>query len=281
MPNVKFTFADALAEVLPVNVPEYFWLKSADGKLEFAVPGWDVTSPEYLVALARHKAPLSPKLTLRRIFKTASQNEGPLGWNIYLADRGDARIKDWKSWVANAKFDSDAARAGAVNSANVKDARVNPDDINYLKMHTVLQLTILKVMHENDIDAFVNPENTLPHFKLGQASEPMADNRESNGFGQSFTAMAGTPEITVPAGFNQGRVRAGLPAQRRQQALRDGDRDGRIEAAASDADRAHLLGRAGDEPVLIKLSSAYESATHHRAAPPAFGPVDAKNKNPT
>ena len=32
----------------------------------------------------------------------------------------------------------------------------------------------------------------------------------------------------------------------------------------------------GDEPVLIKMASAYESATHHRTPPPAFGPVDAK-----
>src|SRR6185369_13570663 len=203
VPNVKYTFADALAEILPNNVPEYFWQKTVDGQLEFAVPGWDVTSPQYLVALSRHKAPLSPKLNLRRIFKSATQVEGSLGWDQYLADRGDARIKDWKAWVANAKFDSDAARAGAVNSANVKDARVAPDDISYLKMHTVLQLVILKVMHENGIDAFVNPENTLPHFKLGQASEPVADGRDPNGFGQAFTAMAGTPEITVPAGFNQ------------------------------------------------------------------------------
>src|SRR5262249_49776198 len=157
----------------------------------------------YLVALARHKAPLSPKLNLRRIFKSASQSEGALGWNLYLADRGDERVKDWKSFVANSKFDSDAARAGAVNSANVKDARVKPDDISYIKTHRVLQLASPKHMHENNIDAFVNPENTLPPFKLGQASDPVVDNRESNGFGQAFTAMAGTPEITVPAGFTQ------------------------------------------------------------------------------
>ena len=30
----------------------------------------------------------------------------------------------------------------------------------------------------------------------------------------------------------------------------------------------------GDEPTLIKVGTAYESATHHRFAPPAFGPVN-------
>jgi Asp-tRNA(Asn)/Glu-tRNA(Gln) amidotransferase A subunit family amidase len=281
VPNVKYTFADALAEILPSNVPEYFWQKSADGKLEFAVPGWDVTSPEYLVALSRHKAPLSPRLNLRRIFKSASQNEGPLGWNRYLADRGDARIKDWRSWVANARFDSDAMRAGAVNSANVKDARVKPDDISYLKMHTVLQLVILKVMHENGIDAFVNPENTLPHFKLGQASEPVVDNREPNGFGQAFTAMAGTPEITVPAGFNQVVYEPSfvLSADKTKYEMLTGTVESKLPHPLPIS--LTFWAGPGDEPVLIRAASAYESATHHRTPPPAFGPVDAQSKTTT
>jgi Asp-tRNA(Asn)/Glu-tRNA(Gln) amidotransferase A subunit family amidase len=29
----------------------------------------------------------------------------------------------------------------------------------------------------------------------------------------------------------------------------------------------------GEEPMLIKVGTAYESATHHRRPPPAFGPV--------
>jgi Asp-tRNA(Asn)/Glu-tRNA(Gln) amidotransferase A subunit family amidase len=32
----------------------------------------------------------------------------------------------------------------------------------------------------------------------------------------------------------------------------------------------------GDEPLLIKLGTAYEAATHHRTPPPAFGPVAKK-----
>ena len=98
-------------------MPEFFWQKDADGTLEFAVPGWDVTSVKYLTALALGKAPLSAKINLRRIAKKTSQYEGPLGWNRYLAMRGDARVNDWASWVANSKFDSDEARAGAVNLA--------------------------------------------------------------------------------------------------------------------------------------------------------------------
>jgi amidase len=32
----------------------------------------------------------------------------------------------------------------------------------------------------------------------------------------------------------------------------------------------------GEEPVLIKVGTAYESATHHRQPPPAFGAVAGK-----
>ena len=39
MPNLKYTFQDAIREIFPTNVPEYFAQKSANGELEFAVPG--------------------------------------------------------------------------------------------------------------------------------------------------------------------------------------------------------------------------------------------------
>ena len=32
----------------------------------------------------------------------------------------------------------------------------------------------------------------------------------------------------------------------------------------------------GDEPTLIKIGTAYETATHHRTQPPAFGPVSSR-----
>jgi amidase len=273
VPNVKFTFNDAIAEVLPLIVPEFFWQKTSDGKLEFAVQGWDVTSPQYLVALARHQAPLSPKLNLRRLFKSASQSSGSLGWDLYLAERGDARIKDWKSWVQYARFDTDSGRANALNSANTKDARVKPDEISYIKMHTALRMVVLKVMHENGIDAFVNPENTLPHFKLGQASEPAVDGRESNGFGQAFTAMAGTPEITVPAGYNQIVYEPAfvLSADKLKYELVSGSVQSKLPVPMPIA--ISFWAGPGDEPVLIKMASAYEAATRYRKPPPAFGPL--------
>jgi amidase len=274
--NIKYTFEDAFREILPSVAPEYFWQKTADGRLEFAVPGWDVTSVKYQVALATGKAPLSPALNLRRSFKSAAQFEGPLGWDKYLAERGDARVKSWADWVANAKFDTDASRASAANAANITDPRIAPDAISYVKMQTVLRMVIMKVMQQNGIDAFVNPENTLPHFKLGQASEPAVDYREPNGYGMAFTAMAGTPEIEVPAGYNDIVYEPSymLSADRNSYVAVTGSVQSKLPVPMPLS--LAFWGGPGDEPALIKVASAYESATRHRKPPAAFGPLTSK-----
>jgi hypothetical protein len=69
---MTYTFRDAMAEILPHVMPEYFWQKSSDGQLEFAVPAWDVQSVEYDVALSLHKAPLSDKINIRTITRGLS-----------------------------------------------------------------------------------------------------------------------------------------------------------------------------------------------------------------
>jgi amidase len=276
IPNLKYSFEDAFKEILPSTAPEFFWQKEADGTLEFAVPGWDVTSVKYLTALALGKAPLSPKVNLRRIAKKASQYEGPLGWNRYLALRGDTRVYDWATWIANSKFDSDSARAGAVNLLNVKDARVKPDTISYIKMHSVLRMIVLKVMRENGIDAFVNPEQTTPPYKLGMGSEPEVDWRESNGCCQAFTAMMGAPEMEVPAGFTQVAYEPSyvLSADKKEYVATTGTVKTQLEYPMPIS--LMIWAGPGDEPAMIKVASAYEVATHHRKPPPDFGPVGAK-----
>jgi amidase len=271
--NMKYTFQDAIAEILAHNVPEYFWQKTKTGELEFAVPGWDVTSIDYAVALALGKAPLSPKLHLRRIAKNVGQFEGPLGWNKYLAGRGDERVKDWASWTKNIKWDSDAQRVGAVNAASVQDARSDASEISYLKMQTVLRLIVQKVMDENGIDAFVNPEQTTPPYKLGRASEPEVDYRESNGCCQAFTALMGAPEMEVPAGYTT--------VEYEPKYVLSPDKTKYVAVSGTVASKLPhpmpislmLWSSPGAEPAVIKVASAYEMATQHRKPPPAFGPV--------
>ena len=277
--NMRYTFQDAIAEVLAHNVPEYFFQKTPDGKLEFAVPGWDVTSVDYAVALATGKAPLSEKLTLRRISKNVSQFEGSLGWEKYLAMRGDERVNSWKTWTENIKWDSDEQRAGALNALSVTDMLARPSAISYLKMQTALRLIVLKVMHENGIDAFVNPEQTTPPYKLGQASEPEVNYRESNGCCQTFTALMGAPEMEVPAGFTQVAYdpKYVLSADKTTYEAVAGDVETKLPHPMPIS--LMLWAGPGSEPELIKVASAYEAATHHRQAPPMFGPVKSRTSS--
>ena len=273
--NMKYTFRDAIAEVYSHNVPEYFYRKTPTGELEFAVPGWDVTSVDYLVALGMHKAPLSDKISLRGISEGYANPATILRANEYLARRGDARVKDWASWVANATFKTDAERARALNAAESKDPRPDPDAISFLKMQSVNRMVIMKVMQENKIDVFVNPENTLPPYRLGGAAEPGVNNRESASCCQRFTALLGSPEVDVPAGFTTVSYDPKYvlsPDKKRYIAVTG---DVKVDLPHPLPISMMFWSGPGSDTEVIKAASAYEAATHHRVPPPAFGPLDA------
>jgi amidase len=243
--------------------------------LVYAVPGWDVTSVDYDVALAMHKAPLSPKVNLRTISAGGTANPSSLlDTNEYLAKRGDARIKDWAAWVANSNFKTDEERARAENALLSKDPR-GRDGISYTEMQAVLRMIILKVMYENKIDVFVNPEQTTPQYLLGGAPEPEVNGRASHSCCAGFTALIGSPEADVPAGFNTITYdpKYVLSADKKSYLPVTGD----IETKMPYPMPISLMVWAGpgSDADVIKVASAYESATHHRVPPPAFGPLPA------
>jgi Asp-tRNA(Asn)/Glu-tRNA(Gln) amidotransferase A subunit family amidase len=273
VPNMKYTFRDAFREILAHNVPEYFWQKTSSGELEFAVPGWDVTTIDYAIALAMGKASLSDKLNLRRISSGLDNSKSPFTVNKYLRERGDERVRDWASWVANAKWESDSQRAGSENAVGVQDLRSRPTAMSYLKLNTVLRLVVQKVMYENGIDLFVNPEHTVPPPRIGFPGEPEVNNRPTISCCTQFTALLGGPEIEVPAGYT--RV-----AYEPQWVLSPDKKQYRVVTGTVQSLLPHpmpvsMMFWAGpaSEPAVIKAASAYEAATHHRVPPPAFGPL--------
>ena len=275
VPNLKYTFADAFAEILPHTMPEYFWQTVGSGELEFAVPGWDVRTKDYLVALALGKAPLSPDINLRRISSRLANPRSAFYIDKYLAERGDARVKDWASWVANTKFKSEAERLGAEEGAAATDidTRADPGGINYLKMQTVFRMVVQKVMDENGIDAFVNPENTLPPYKIGGPDQPEVNDRPAISCCTAFTALLGGPEMEVPAGYTR------LVYEPQWQLSADKKRYENVAGTVA-TELPHPMpislmvwANAGSDPAVIKVASAFEAATHHRVPPPAFGPL--------
>ncbi|MGH9560971.1 MAG: hypothetical protein ACRD3S_05905, partial [Terracidiphilus sp.] len=268
-----YTFRDAMAEILPRTVPEFFFQKDKDGNLLYPVPGWDVTSIDYDIALSLHKAPLSDKVNLRTIAKFYANPSSLFLANRYLAERGDTRVKDMATWIPNATFKTDAERARAMNSLDRKDARPDRRELNYLEMQRVTRMIILKVMQENKIDVFVNPEQTTTPYLLGGANEPEVNGRGTQSCCQGFTALLGSPEAAIPAGFVTTTVDPHY--------VLDADKKGYTPVTGSvRTTLPHPLpislmfwAGPGSDPDVIKAASAYESATHHRTPPPEFGPV--------
>jgi Asp-tRNA(Asn)/Glu-tRNA(Gln) amidotransferase A subunit family amidase len=272
LPNMKYTFQDAMAEILPHTVPEIFWQKVGD-ELEFAVPGWDVRTVDYAVALSLHKAPLSEKMNLRRISARLASGRSPYAINRYLRARGDERVKDWASFLANAKFKSEAEFMGGKNALKDQDPRADINGVNYLKMQSVMRMIVLKVMYENKIDLFVNPEQTTPPYLLGMASEPEVHNRLSMSCCGAFTALIGSPEAEVPAGYVTTTYDSKYMLS--SDAKRYAPVTGEVERKLPHAMPISMMfwSGPGSDSDIIKAASAYESATHHRVPPPAFGPV--------
>ena len=272
VPDMEYTFQDALAEVLPIHMPEYFSTTTADGTLEFAVPGHDVTSTRYLVQLAEGNAPLSPRVNLRRVTLSPPSRSFAFHIDQYLARRGDERVSDMASLDANTKYFSAAAEAGSANWAALDDIRAE-GNTERMQMRAVLQLALAKVMRENRLDVLVNPENTLPHQRVGGPSEPGVNGRGASGSTQTITALIGVPEIVVPAGFND------VVYEPRFMLNAAGDRYDAVpgyERSVLDTPLPISLmfwAGPGEESAVLKAASAYEAATRHRVPPPDFGPL--------
>ncbi|HZF30959.1 MAG TPA: amidase family protein, partial [Gammaproteobacteria bacterium] len=172
VPNLTYTFSDALSELLPRLMPEVFARRDAKGELVFAVPGYDVTSYEYLKKLSRREAPLTSKVNITNFAsfgatKCATNlcSDNAFDIDRYLAERGDTRITSWAAWVANAKFREDQSRAGAENWAHYADHLAEGKGERLARSY-VARLALQRVMYENGIAAFVHAENTVPTPKI-------------------------------------------------------------------------------------------------------------------
>ncbi len=270
IPNMAYDFQRAIAEILPVHMPEYIQARDADGEYRFAVPGHDVTSRDYLVRAAEGAAPLSADLNLRSINSSPPTLSFSFHLAQYLLRRGDATVTDWTSLNANSKYYSESR---AVAMRNWEDARniVSAGITRRVKMRDVMRLVLLNVLHRNDLDLLVNPTITVPPVRIGYAGEPSVGNRPRGRFPTS--ANLGIPEITVPAGFN--RIvydpEYVLNADRDDYDNVTGSRRTRLDAALPVG--ISFWAGPGDEPLVLRVASAYETATQHRRPPPDFGPV--------
>lgn len=292
IPNMSYTFQQALAEILPFHMPEYLEGTAsqisrgggdeggpgeADGAAKkkeqrvFDVPGMDITSRDYMVKAAQGQAPVSDKLNIRQV--TSSPPTASFSFHLqqYLLRRGDPLIKDWPSLNDHAKYYVEGrtvAMKNWENKMNIESAGIT----QRMKMRDVMRMVIEKVMQQNNIDVLVNPTTTIPPVRNGHAGQPAINNRPAGRFPTS--ADLGIPEITVPAGFNS----IIYEPQFQLNAKHDNYRSVANNTVQTTLIKPLPVGISfwsgiGEEPMVIKVASIYEQATHHRKPPPDFGPV--------
>ena len=284
IPNLKPTFQEALAEILPFHMPEYLFKTNAAGEAEFTVfasrinvsvgktPGGGKLSPaEYMARAAEGLEPFPPNLNLRRITLFPRTSSFRFHLSQYLLRRNDAKVKDWPSLNANASYYSGDKLAAFINWQNLNDIR-SDGLTERIKMREVMQRVVLKVMRENNLDVLVNPLTTVPIPKIGGPVEPEINSRPSNRY--AFTADAGIPEVVVPAGFNQVvyEPKFVLSADTKNYRSVSGTEKALLDAPGLPISLSFWAGP-GEESTILKAASAYEAATKHRRPPQAFGPL--------
>jgi amidase len=99
-----------------------------------------------------------------------------------------------------------------------------------------LREAVLRAMDAHQIDAFVYPTWSNPPRKIGDMESPAGDNS------QILSPHTGLPAITVPMGFVNGNLPAGM----------------------------QIVGKLFREADLIKFAYAFEQATKHRRPPESF-----------
>ena len=270
IPNMAYDFHRAIAEILPVHMPEYIQARDANGEYRFAVPGYDVTSRDYLARAAEGMAPLSDDLNLRSINSSPPTLSFSFHLAQYLLRRGDPTVTDWTSLNANSKYYSESRAVAMRNWENTRNI-VSEGITRRVKMRDVMRLVLLNVLHRNDLDVLVNPTITVPPVRIGYAGEPSVNNRPTGRFPTS--ANLGIPEITVPAGFNRIVYDPEYVLNEDQD-----DYDNVTGSRRTQLDAALPVGISfwagpGDEPLILRVASAYEAATRHRRPPADFGPV--------
>jgi len=271
IPNMAYTFQQALTEILPFHMPEYLQRRGTDGALLFEVAGFDVTKRDYIVRLAEGLAPLSDQINLRSI------NNGPPSASFafdlarYLLRRGDSRVIDWATLNAHATYHSQSRVAAMKNWERRVDLASEGMRHN-MQVRDVMRLVIQKVMLQNGVDVLVNPTTTIPPAKIGYANQPTVNHRPVGRYPTS--ANLGIPEITVPAGFNHIVFEPEFALNAATTAY----------VTVANEDRKTTLDQPlpvgvsfwagpGEEPAILRVAAAYEAATQHRTPPPAFGPL--------
>jgi len=234
-----------------------------------------------LVDLAADPSKVPGKVTIRDFAPAQAIGETKYGFDIYLKQRGDANIKDLGDLITKATFYKNAQRSSPTTLITANEGKVLDTSVR-LQRRFAIQQIVLACMAELKLDAFVAPTGNVPPAKISASEGPGGGRGGSRAGGGglggagglgtwSFLGQQGIPAITVPGGFTE-QVYDRVPDPTTEGAMKlAGPFPAKLPVGID------FMGRPFSEHILLKIAAAYEKATHHRTAPPDFGPV----ANPT
>jgi len=160
--------------------------------------------------------------------------------NLYLSSQGEnIPVKNLEEIVASGKYSEYIERRLKYFLDNEKSPEKNDppclDPYNDTR-RIAFRESIEKIMEDNKLGAIIYPTWNFPPAKVGDLDGYRGDNS------QIIAPHTGQPAFTVPMGYTEGNLPAGL----------------------------QFLGRMYDEPTLIKYTYAYEQGTKHRKPPALF-----------
>ncbi|MET0290889.1 MAG: amidase [Steroidobacteraceae bacterium] len=232
-----------------------------------------------LVEMTVDPARVPDDVNLRTLERERVTGEARFELNLYLRQRGDSNIRSNADLIDKANYYDDPEFSSQKQSRMNADQPRELDSAGRLQSRFTVQTVILQCLTELKLDAVVYPTDSLPPLKIGAPDPPAINGRPSNTV-WSFLGTQGFPAITVPAGFTaevydfERDPGAELPPA--ETANNNGRREavkivGPVKARLPIG--MDIVARPFDEPTLFRIAAAYERATHHRVAPPAFGPV--------
>ena len=298
--DMKTSYSQALAQLVPVIFPEILYRLTRDGKPEFPefaaaiIPtefapgktfGTGTMKPiDYMEALTNGRVPIPKNLNIRAIQQEAeSMNFHYMFMNYAQRRAADWKARgfvetlaDWPSLNARSKFWGDDQRAAFKNWEEVNNM-MNPigerDGIaERAQLRELLRRVEMKVIYENRLDVVVRLHSSLPPGKIGMAEwpGPAGDTRGESAFGPN----AGLTEVLVPAGYVQTAYDAvfKLSADKKRYIAVDADKPTTLAAPGLPFSLV-FRSEPGEENLTLKVASAYQAASKRRVSPPAFGPI--------
>ena len=303
---MKVDFRGALARLVPVFMPDILFRLKPDGQPvfpEFAaaiVPteftpgkvfGSGKLQPiDYMVELADGRIAPPANLDVSTVQNQVLANSFRFHIRQYLSRRAadwqtlgfTETLVDWPTLNARSKYWGDDQRSAYKNWEEVTDPR-NPlggrqgvDE--RIMLRELLRRVDMMVIIENRLDALVRLHTPVPPAKIGGPDKPglIASLRNESQYGPN----AGLTEVLVPAGY----VKTAYDAK----FVLSADHKKYVGVAADEPTALPAPGlpfslvfrvEPGKEDIVLRIASAYESASRRRVPPPAFGPLPAPTRN--